>query len=101
MSHRNPHVLYRPEPHGCRHRIIYCPTERTICVILVQCFQPVKPSPTSSCPAQGHSSNRDTAARWPDSGWHLPRSEEHTSELQSRFDLVCRLLLENKNHALS
>src|SRR5699024_1608312 len=26
----------------------------------------------------------------------MPRSEEHTSELQSRFDLVCRLLLEKK-----
>src|SRR2546428_700536 len=26
-----------------------------------------------------------------------PRSEEHTSELQSRSDLVCRLLLEKKN----
>src|SRR2546421_4832777 len=25
-----------------------------------------------------------------------PRSEEHTSELQSRSDLVCRLLLEKK-----
>src|SRR5690349_24887736 len=25
-----------------------------------------------------------------------PRSEEHTSELQSRRDLVCRLLLEKK-----
>src|SRR5699024_11727374 len=25
------------------------------------------------------------------------RSEEHTSELQSRFDIVCRLLLEKKN----
>src|SRR2546428_4080447 len=35
-----------------------------------------------------------------------PRSEEHTSELQSRSDLVCRLLLEKKkktkqkNHTL-
>src|SRR5699024_11256187 len=28
----------------------------------------------------------------------LDRSEEHTSELQSRFDLVCRLLLEKKTH---
>src|SRR5207247_10726222 len=30
--------------------------------------------------------------------WFLtaPRSEEHTSELQSRVDLVCRLLLEKK-----
>src|SRR5699024_1182090 len=27
------------------------------------------------------------------------RSEEHTSELQSRFDLVCRLLLEKKKEA--
>src|SRR5438067_10706544 len=26
----------------------------------------------------------------------VARSEEHTSELQSRFDLVCRLLLEKK-----
>src|SRR5699024_11993366 len=30
-------------------------------------------------------------------GTGLGRSEEHTSELQSRFDLVCRLLLEKKN----
>src|SRR5207249_11845294 len=28
--------------------------------------------------------------------WIRFRSEEHTSELQSRFDLVCRLLLEKK-----
>src|SRR3712207_8613811 len=27
---------------------------------------------------------------------HIPRSEEHTSELQSRQYLVCRLLLEKK-----
>src|SRR2546428_2050316 len=32
-------------------------------------------------------------------GWRLPfRSEEHTSELQSRSDLVCRLLLEKKKN---
>src|SRR5699024_2220969 len=29
-------------------------------------------------------------------GISYARSEEHTSELQSRFDLVCRLLLEKK-----
>src|SRR5437667_5327349 len=28
----------------------------------------------------------------------VSRSEEHTSELQSHHDLVCRLLLEKKNH---
>src|SRR5439155_22284651 len=31
------------------------------------------------------------------SHWRGPRSEEHTSELQSRGHLVCRLLLEKKN----
>src|SRR5438067_9848401 len=31
-----------------------------------------------------------------ETGALLQRSEEHTSELQSRFDLVCRLLLEKK-----
>src|SRR5438132_4664087 len=29
---------------------------------------------------------------------HVTRSEEHTSELQSHSDLVCRLLLEKKKH---
>src|SRR5690625_6861296 len=29
------------------------------------------------------------------------RSEEHTSELQSRGHLVCRLLLEKKNHVIN
>src|SRR5690606_40682673 len=32
----------------------------------------------------------------PRSGGIAPRSEEHTSELQSRENLVCRLLLEKK-----
>src|SRR2546422_3544933 len=32
---------------------------------------------------------------------HEIRSEEHTSELQSRLHLVCRLLLEKKKNALS
>src|SRR5438105_10765691 len=41
-------------------------------------------------------------SRWCHQGVHLAagaeqeRSEEHTSELQSRVDLVCRLLLEKK-----
>src|SRR6266705_6505600 len=41
-----------------------------------------------------------TAARWRRSVWRRPRSEEHTSELQSPHDLVCRLLREKKkdNH---
>src|SRR5699024_12633039 len=31
-------------------------------------------------------------------GTYNERSEEHTSELQSRFDVVCRLLLEKKKN---
>src|SRR5699024_11586339 len=37
-------------------------------------------------------------AKVDDSLAYLDRSEEHTSELQSRFDLVCRLLLEKKKN---
>src|SRR5687768_18546674 len=33
----------------------------------------------------------------PRARWIARRSEEHTSELQSRLHLVCRLLLEKKN----
>src|SRR5262249_56274667 len=33
-------------------------------------------------------------------GSRLPRSEEHTSELQSLTNLVCRLLLEKKKHTM-
>src|SRR5438105_9413644 len=36
---------------------------------------------------------------WP--AEETPRSEEHTSELQSRVDIVCRLLLEKKNEKRS
>src|SRR5207253_8887477 len=36
-------------------------------------------------------------AEWPVGRYHKARSEEHTSELQSRGHLVCRLLLEKKN----
>src|SRR5687768_18151402 len=42
----------------------------------------------SGCERSTHSSARD------DRRWR--RSEEHTSELQSRLHLVCRLLLEKK-----
>src|SRR2546430_9834826 len=45
------------------------------------------------------------AERWP-AGQHTtlggdPRSEEHTSELQSQSNLVCRLLLEKKKKNIS
>src|SRR5690349_22190281 len=43
----------------------------------------------------------DTRARaLPDQMMMQARSEEHTSELQSRRDLVCRLLLEKKKESM-
>src|SRR5689334_24845118 len=52
-----------------------------------------------SCVAHQRNSVRAVAASW--SGMffrslNTMRSEEHTSELQSQFHLVCRLLLEKK-----
>src|SRR5436190_16816947 len=46
------------------------------------------------CPPSAARASRGAAAD------RLARSEEHTSELQSHSDLVCRLLLEKKNVAV-
>src|SRR5207249_9719376 len=50
----------------------------------------------------GSETPRQSVERFADSpSWDYVasfRSEEHTSELQSRFDLVCRLLLEKKKN---
>src|SRR5256885_4488436 len=46
--------------------------------------------------AQGNHRRPDRPADQSDDRWHGARSEEHTSELQSPCNLVCRLLLENK-----
>src|SRR5947209_10717541 len=56
--------------------------------------RPVAPAPPSS-----HA--RTSSARAPIArhASRIARSEEHTSELQSRQYLVCRLLLEKKNEA--
>src|SRR5690349_23996124 len=54
---------------------------------------PTGASPTRTCRSRC-SPPSSTAAT-------TSRSEEHTSELQSRRDLVCRLLLEKKNEYLS
>src|SRR2546426_4957234 len=41
---------------------------------------------------------RPGRSRWGPAAVTRPRSEEHTSELQSPCNLVCRLLLEKKNN---
>src|SRR5690242_21363812 len=52
-------------------------------------------SPAPREPGGGGSAAQPTAVTTPFPG--LCRSEEHTSELQSHVNLVCRLLLEKKN----
>src|SRR2546426_8182092 len=50
---------------------------------------------------QGRDAVEEVAAALADGGRHrqgVPRSEEHTSELQSPCNLVCRLLLEKKKN---
>src|SRR3712207_7679837 len=44
----------------------------------------------------GRPAATEVRSRSPSVGWLSERSEEHTSELQSRQYLVCRLLLEKK-----
>src|SRR3712207_6901836 len=55
---------------------------------------PGPPASSGRASRQGRSSSATSPARPPSSSW--TRSEEHTSELQSRQYLVCRLLLEKK-----
>src|SRR2546422_11012782 len=66
-------------------------------------------SPISACgivtdiPTKCHAGKFVTLGGSLPSGWirQAKRSEEHTSELQSRLHLVCRLLLEKKKNNLS
>src|SRR5699024_11805469 len=68
------------------------------------CVSTVRKSPKNSyCHTSFNNSSRvktlsGVFARKHNNSYSLgvKRSEEHTSELQSRFDLVCRLLLEKK-----
>src|SRR5215510_10951301 len=53
---------------------------------------PVPSTPADGCGCHPRTSTRRCKRRRPG----RPRSEEHTSELQSRGHLVCRLLLEKK-----
>src|SRR5205085_6698566 len=56
------------------------------------------PSMPAGEPAAVETQRRDSRLK-PVSPAVPSRSEEHTSELQSQSNLVCRLLLEKKNHA--
>src|SRR5207247_8180048 len=55
-------------------------------------------SAQASVPAQYDQVRQAWIISGPNPNLRIVRSEEHTSELQSRVDLVCRLLLEKKKY---
>src|SRR3712207_8755858 len=72
------------------------PAGRTSCL-----GKPPRRSGRSSVPCAARPAFRSTISpSWSATSCRIStRSEEHTSELQSRQYLVCRLLLENKKHS--
>src|SRR2546422_3777777 len=69
-------------PYTTLFRSIYSPHGRDLLTLLERRFEQLRPG---------------VDVRWLDMGsQEVYRSEEHTSELQSRLHLVCRLLLEKK-----
>src|SRR5438132_4233307 len=86
------------------HRQIACSTNSSMPV-----RYNVKANPTVASAAKRRATRRSAAnlgcrptrptansAAYPPTPYNATRSEEHTSELQSHSDLVCRLLLEKK-----
>src|SRR5438034_6650923 len=68
-------------------------TEPTIFILLAFCVPMPSAKPRESASDEVSMAVRSTPPRSTNS---CKRSEEHTSELQSHSDLVCRLLLEKK-----
>src|SRR2546421_6923971 len=62
----------------------------------LRCAEPGRPHVHRHLDHHAHRGAFEAAGREPGRQHHPFRSEEHTSELQSRSDLVCRLLLEKK-----
>src|SRR5699024_12087373 len=107
LVHRNHTYLYPRTHEGCDQTRTEVRTEHVISI-----HAPMKDAtivtsfPFSTSLISIHAPMKDaTRLRWIELklkqiSIHAPmkdaRSEEHTSELQSRFDLVCRLLLEKK-----
>src|SRR5690606_41982875 len=60
-------------------------------------LSPMAPTGTQASPA-GQTGSPDGSVPFITEERHFARSEEHTSELQSRENLVCRLLLEKKKN---
>src|SRR5699024_12082935 len=87
---RNRDVVTRAVQAGATFALATGRPHRWIYPVLEQI--PLRPVCVTSNGAVVYDSDQDRILR----AIEMDRSEEHTSELQSRFDLVCRLLLEKK-----
>src|SRR5947209_14226197 len=75
------------------------PTRRSSDLSILVLIQRSHSIPGAMCFTATSSSSSATVTELTEQKWQS-RSEEHTSELQSRQYLVCRLLLEKKNATL-
>src|SRR5204863_9891455 len=88
---------------GAHRALLSFPTRRSSDLLGARDLCPRLPAPPSHAPASAHRAAPPAlAGRGPRAAAKAParlpdRSEEHTSELQSRRDVVCRLLREKKN----
>src|SRR5207247_11395679 len=80
-------TLFRSRPRSPRPASQPCPPGSSSCRCCRRCHPSAVDDERAGRPGQAGGRKRQRAAR----------SEEHTSELQSRVDLVCRLLLEKQN----
>src|SRR5699024_10852804 len=91
----NEHPVEYKEPYDIDMIKDYCMDKDTISRIEISTSEDLLPENTFILDTPGIDAADDADRLMTESSLHL-RSEEHTSELQSRFDLVCRLLLEKK-----
>src|SRR5438874_13260399 len=98
-------MLNTPNPRVCSGWSAYFCTAAATAEIYTLSLHDALPILQRDAPPRGRRARRASCTRHHDrAGWNLERpvpgaavrSEEHTSELQSRRDLVCRLLLEKK-----
>src|SRR5206468_10190707 len=109
-SHKSSSYVLLHDPLACSSFLVSPAAAAAIYTLSLHDALPIL-SPRSPRPARPPSSRR-TASPWPAAQKRRqktrpllrqricqnPRSEEHTSELQSRSDLVCRLPLEKKKN---
>src|SRR5207248_9671897 len=95
-----PAYLSCPDFYGHHPFLPSFPTRRSSDLPSIDGWQPPARGGRGANPNAPPPGEEDTAGRaGRGRGGKLLRSEEHTSELQSPYDLVCRLLLEKKKHA--